>query len=76
MKVQYGVDLDRDIIAGDEILAWHFHNYRTQVDAHDLLYDRDQKDQARAPDMSEATEGKDAGAFVLAQHFHGSICDE
>jgi hypothetical protein len=47
-------------------------NLDAQVHAHHFLYERNQKDEARAFDLLEAPERKDYRAFIFTQDAHRS----
>jgi hypothetical protein len=66
--VENGVDFDGDVILRDEILLRDLDDGRTQIDAHDLLYEGDDEDQTRAAHGRESAECKEYAAFVLTQN--------
>ena len=47
-KVQHGADLDRDVVARDDVLRRDVEGHRAQIDAHRALEDRDDEDNAGA----------------------------
>jgi hypothetical protein len=66
-EIQHGVDLDRDVVAGDHVLRRHIEHHGAQVDPDHLLDHRDQQDQAWAFDLPKAAELEHHAAFVFAQ---------
>jgi hypothetical protein len=67
VEVQDRVDLERHVVARDQILARNLHHDRAQIDAHHLLDRGNQEDQPRAADAGETAEGEHDGPLVLAQ---------
>ena len=70
-EVQHGVDLDRDVIAGDHVLRRDVEHHGAQVDANHLLNHRNQQNQARALDLPKASELEHHPAFVFTQDAEG-----
>src|SRR5262245_3944306 len=66
-KVDHGVDLDRDVVAGDHVLRRDVEHHRAQLDAHHLLDDGPDHDQARPLHHPETPELEHHAALVLAQ---------
>ena len=67
-EIEHRVDLHRDVVARDHVLARHVEHDRAQIDAHHLLHVGHQEDQARALHAGEAAEGEHHRALVLAHH--------
>src|SRR6185312_11804242 len=70
IEIQHGIDLHRDVVARDDVLARDLDDLNAQIDPYHLLKEGDQQDEARSPDPLEAPKGKDDGTFILAQNLH------
>ena len=66
-EVDHRVDLDRDVVARDDVLARHIHDDRAQVHPHHLLHDRDDDHQSRPLHLPEAAEQEHHAPLILAQ---------
>ena len=66
--VDHRVDLHRDIVLGDDVLARHVEDADAEVDPDHLLDHRDDQDQARSFHFPEAAELEDDRALVLPDH--------
>ena len=75
VKVEHGVDLDRHVVPRNHVLTGDLHDHRAQVDAHDLLDDRYQEDEARSADAREAPQRELDAALVLTKHLERSVGD-
>src|ERR671924_286386 len=64
-KIEHRVDLDRDIVTRDNVLAWHIQDHGTQVDAHYLLHAGNNNYEAWSHDLLETSEEKHDAALVL-----------
>ena len=65
--VDDGVDLHRDVVPRDHVLRRHVEHARAQVDAHHLLDERHDDDEARPLHLPEAAEQEHHAALVFAQ---------
>ena len=66
--VNHGVDFDRDVVVGNDVLCRYIQHHCAQVDPHDALYDRDDDDKAWPFHLPETTEQEDHPALELPQH--------
>src|SRR5919106_5752279 len=66
-KIDHRVDLDRDIVTRDDILAWHIQDYGTQVDTHHLLHAGNDDHETRPHDPLKTPEEKHDTALVLQE---------
>src|SRR5579884_1820666 len=66
-EIDHRIDLDRDVVARDHVLARHVVHDGAQVDAHHLLDDRDHQDEARPAHAGKAAEREHHGTLVFAQ---------
>ncbi len=68
-----GVDLERDIVAGDDVLRRNFHGLLTQRDADDLVYrPEDEDDSGTGGGLLDAAETEDHGTLVLLEDVDGA----
>ena len=72
-EIDDGADLDRDVVARNHVLRRHFVDDDAQVDAHHLLHERHQKEQAGPLCPGIAAEREDHAAFIFAQDTDGGI---
>jgi hypothetical protein len=70
VEIEHRIDLHRHVVARDHILGRDLDHLDAQIDAHHLLEERNQKNEARSPDALEAAEGKDDGPLILTQNLH------
>ena len=67
--IDHGVDLQRDVIAGDDVLRGDFESLLAQIDADHLLHGRKDKDEAGTFGiLLQAAKGEDYAALILAQN--------
>src|SRR5439155_3162079 len=66
-EIDHGVDLDRHVVPGDDILWRHVEHDDAQVDLDHLLHERNEKEQTRSLDPPEAAELEHDAPLVLAQ---------
>ena len=66
-EIQHRVDLDRDVVARDHVLARHVEHHGAQVDPHHLLDAGNDEDQPRPLHLPEAAEHEHHAALVFAQ---------
>src|SRR3546814_6183968 len=66
-EVDYGIDLDRDVVARDDVLGRHVLHDGAQIDSHHLLDDRNEDDEAGPLHAGEAAEGEYDATLVLAK---------
>ena len=67
-EIDDGVDLDRNVVARDHVLARHIEHDGAQFDAHHLLDERHKDDQSRTLDLPESAQLEDNAALVFAQN--------
>ena len=72
-EIDYGIDLDRDVIARDHVLGRHLVDHHAQVDAHHLLNERHEQKETRPLGAGVAPEREHDAALVFAQDAHGRI---
>jgi len=71
-KVEHGADLDRDIVARDDVLRRDVERHRAQVDAHRALQNRDDEDYSRAAKRIEASEPEHHCALIFVEHLEAA----
>ena len=67
LEIEDRVNLHRDVVARDHVLARHLDDLDAEVDPDHLLRERDQQDQARASHCLEAAERENHRALILAE---------
>src|SRR5690606_775713 len=70
-KINDRVHLDRHVIPGNDVLAWHIHGHHAQIHPHHLLQHRYDEHQARALDAGEPAQGEHHPALIFAQDLDG-----
>lgn len=70
-EINHRIDLDGDIVLGDDVLRRHIQNHGAQADLYHFIYYRDQEDQAGTPDRHQSTQPEDHASFILAQDADG-----
>jgi hypothetical protein len=67
-----GVDLEGDVVAGDDVLGRDFHGLLAERDADHLFEGAEDEDDAGASRIvADAAETEDDGAFVLLEYLDG-----
>jgi hypothetical protein len=67
-----GVDLEGDVVAGDDVLRGDLHGLLAQADADDLVEGAEDEDDAGAlGGLADAAEAEDDGALVLLEDLDG-----
>ena len=69
VEVEHRVDLHRNVVAGDHVLARYFDDLDAQIDAHHLLDEGNQQHEAGAFDFLKAAKREDHGALVFPHEF-------
>ena len=64
--MDHRVDFDRHVVARDHVLAGHVENDGAQIDAHDVLNERNDDHELRPLHAREALESDDHGALAQA----------
>ena len=72
VEIEHRVDLHRDIVARDHVLARDFDHFDAQVDADHLLDERQQQHQPRPLDPLETAEREHDRALVFPEDAHRS----
>lgn len=68
-----GVDLEGDVVAGDDVLRGDFHSLLTEGDADDLVEGAEDEDDAGAFGvLADATETEDDPTLILFEDFDGA----
>src|SRR5581483_9584326 len=66
-KVKHGVDFYRDVVARDHALRRYVHRHGAEIDAHQLLDDRNDVGHARPARLDHAAEAEDDRPLVFAE---------
>src|ERR1035437_6749817 len=67
-----GVDLEGDVVAGDDVLRWNLHGFLAEADADDGVHRAEDEDDAGTGGVvADAAETEDDGAFVLFEDLDG-----
>src|SRR4029453_6642784 len=75
-KIDDGIHLDRDVIAGNHVLSWHFIDDNPKIDPHHLLHKRHKQEKSRPLRAGVAPQREYDPAFVLTQDAHRQIQDD
>ena len=70
VEIEHRVDLHRDVVARDHVLARNFDHLDAQIHPDHFLDERNQQHEAGALDALKAAEREDHGAFIFAQDSH------
>ena len=67
-EIDHCIDLYRDVVTGNHILAGHIHYDGTQIDTHHLLDQGNHDNQPRTLDLPETAQHENNTALVLTQN--------
>ena len=71
-EVNHRIDLDGDVVLGDDILGWHVHRDRSEAHPLEVVDEGNDDDDARTVPTEdaprEASESKDHGSLVFGEH--------
>src|SRR6187402_412367 len=69
---QDGVDLERNVVAGDDILRWDLHRFLPETHTHDLVERTEDEDDTGAGGvLADAAQTEDNGPLILFQNLDG-----
>jgi hypothetical protein len=70
IEVKHRVNLHRDVVTGDHVLARYLDDLDAQIHAHHFLDEGNQQHKAGPFDLLKAPQSKDHGALIFAQDPH------
>jgi len=71
-KSDDGVDLEGDVVAGDDVLGWDLHDLLAERDANHLIEGAEDQNNAGALGWDDVAEAEDDAALVLFEDLNGA----